>query len=658
MSSVNNILRPTPAPKANALSSGRSLPSSNGSADFANILSPKTEKQELPADPKETKEKVSFQGKSINPNPDRSPRKISDTLEPKAPIKMNSTDPIAQKKINAENNNPIERAEPEEAVDNLGHRQALQRFLQKMKDQFGLDAEQIVGAFAQLTPQELEQPPELSLNKLLEALPLAPEQKEQARAIFEDMLKQTAATGMADYLTTSHRQLSLEVLSQAEAQKRAMDQSVEDMQSQFFPIAQKKVPTSQAIEKYQSKKDESKSEAAVLSQSALGQNAMALPVKSAPTKAPMAEATKQVSSSGSAQNVNEVMEQAELPMPPIETNSEDAGIDWKSLGMTEASKDEEFSVEPNQALEPKPASTKSGESNEISGKEQKIELPDFSLSTMAQEKPIQAHKLHEAQNAAALSKANSQQGPQVKNSTTTSASPIPSATVNLSAATPAMTKMGNDESASQEEDNSSGQSQDFSQVRGAHIGKNNTIGGSATDSFILNAKPNSTQEASNIKEVINQAQFLAKKGGGEMKVKLNPEGLGEVTMKVAVKSGQVSIEMTTQSNEAKKILEKGLGDLKANLMSHDLKIDQIKVDMPSDVSKHLARNHDDGQRQFAQQFMEQFRQDNNEWRRGFTDIPGARAYRSQREDARTGANERSGDENSKRASSRRLDLVA
>ncbi len=47
-----------------------------------------------------------------------------------------------------------------------------------------------------------------------------------------------------------------------------------------------------------------------------------------------------------------------------------------------------------------------------------------------------------------------------------------------------------------------------------------------------------------------------------MKVKLSPEGMGDVSIKVKMVNGQVNIEMVTSNDEAKKILEIGLGEMK------------------------------------------------------------------------------------------------
>ena len=61
---------------------------------------------------------------------------------------------------------------------------------------------------------------------------------------------------------------------------------------------------------------------------------------------------------------------------------------------------------------------------------------------------------------------------------------------------------------------------------------------------------------------------MIKDGGGEMKIQMNPEGLGEVNLKVLVEDGNVNIEMIADNKDAKKLMEKGLLDLKANLAQH------------------------------------------------------------------------------------------
>jgi len=159
-----------------------------------------------------------------------------------------------------------------------------------------------------------------------------------------------------------------------------------------------------------------------------------------------------------------------------------------------------------------------------------------------------------------------------------------------------------------------------------------------------------------VPELVQNAEIMVRDGGGDMKVTLNPEGLGEVAMKVSVDDGKVSVHMVTESDEAKKLIERQLHELKTQLSTNHLQVDSIKIDTASSMGRQLEQQYQDAQRQATQQFMEQFRQDNQGWRRSFFEVPSAKSYKGQAEaprDIRAPATA-----SSRRSSDRRLDLVA
>lgn len=126
----------------------------------------------------------------------------------------------------------------------------------------------------------------------------------------------------------------------------------------------------------------------------------------------------------------------------------------------------------------------------------------------------------------------------------------------------------------------------------------------------------------NIQNVMNQAQYLVKKGGGEVKVKMTPEGLGMIELKVELVDGKVQMQMLTENKETKKILESNMSDLKDHLSSHKLSVESIKIDSVQGVSTDVAtrnqsssdnlsqnQNQSDRQtKQFWNQFQNQFGQ--------------------------------------------------
>src|SRR5262249_9509337 len=138
-------------------------------------------------------------------------------------------------------------------------------------------------------------------------------------------------------------------------------------------------------------------------------------------------------------------------------------------------------------------------------------------------------------------------------------------------------------------------------------------------------------------------------------VTLAPDGLGDVAMKVSVRDGKVSVQMITESDEAKKLIERQLGDLKTSLASQHLNVDGIKVDTATNISKQMEQQYHNAQRQMAEQTLEQFRQDQRGWRHSFFETPALRVYKGQGEAPRDIPDPTA---SSRSKASRRLDLVA
>lgn len=68
-------------------------------------------------------------------------------------------------------------------------------------------------------------------------------------------------------------------------------------------------------------------------------------------------------------------------------------------------------------------------------------------------------------------------------------------------------------------------------------------------------------------------------GGGEVKMKLNPESLGEVRIKLNVASGLVRAEIIVENPEVKRIIEADSGFLRDSLVSHGLTLDKCVVEV-------------------------------------------------------------------------------
>lgn len=114
-----------------------------------------------------------------------------------------------------------------------------------------------------------------------------------------------------------------------------------------------------------------------------------------------------------------------------------------------------------------------------------------------------------------------------------------------------------------------------------------------------------------VKQLMNQAQYLIKNGGGEVKVEMTPEGLGTIHLKVMLQNGKVNLQMSADTQEAKKTIESSLAELKTSLAAHKLSVENVKVDVVNGTSTDTAtRNQPDmngqGQHKEARQFWNQF----------------------------------------------------
>ena len=188
-----------------------------------------------------------------------------------------------------------------------------------------------------------------------------------------------------------------------------------------------------------------------------------------------------------------------------------------------------------------------------------------------------------------------------------------------------------------------------------------------TSTALATAMMSQSDDASmkaNAQDVVRNAQLLLRNGGGEMKMQLKPEGVGEIHLKVAVKDGQVAVQMLTESDSAKKLLENGIEDLKTSLAQNKLHVDALKIEVGTEMSKQRFEQsqQESGReqaRQLAQDFLGSFRQDRESFRQGFADQSGFRSYGQPRRPTPPEMEQVASTSNSnKEKNSRRLDLVA
>jgi len=132
-----------------------------------------------------------------------------------------------------------------------------------------------------------------------------------------------------------------------------------------------------------------------------------------------------------------------------------------------------------------------------------------------------------------------------------------------------------------------------------------------------------------IEDIIKNAQFLANKGGGEMKLLLNPKGLGAVRLKVFMEENQLKVEMSTETKEAQEIIESTLGDLRKALADGQLDVESITIENFEKLAEFAADQDAEKQNQFAKDFLSEFRHNNDKFRDGLVDFPAVKRRQSQ-----------------------------
>jgi flagellar hook-length control protein FliK len=150
---------------------------------------------------------------------------------------------------------------------------------------------------------------------------------------------------------------------------------------------------------------------------------------------------------------------------------------------------------------------------------------------------------------------------------------------------------------------------------------------------------NQTENEAAVKQLMNQAQYLIKKGGGEVNVQMTPEGMGTIHLKVMLQDGKVNLQMSADNQEAKKTIESSLVDLKNSLAAHKLSVENVKVETVNAAANDTAAQNQtnmngQGQRDQTRQFWNQFNENfgNQGRREALTDFQATKGYGMKRRD--------------------------
>jgi hypothetical protein len=498
-------------------------------------------------------------------------------------------------------------------VSSLTRRVVWTDFLRKMKEDLGITAEDVLNAFHSLSEEDLSKPPTQSVDKIVMALGLTGPEAQQAKQYFLDLINKTKPGSLGEELANSNRQISLTLMSQREINRRNNARAVDTIQQKFFmngayPRPQDAVAANpQGQTQYIPK--------AVMDENGHVTYVNPRPLQPQPQQQQRQQQDPRLMPVGS-------------PMAPVQASP--------------------------QAV-PSSAPVQPAKMNEVVAEMKAVESP--AVTGPAAKQPADVEGLvkkfmsGQAQSAMAAPAAASAAPAVAKANVTAAAPAAPEAAAAISAGSLInFVPSDNPEDAADLAEYTSDAT-----FLGAMAGAEPSAKAAPSEFQAQLNNAAVTAQPMPVSDLVQSAQVMVRDGGGEMKVTLAPDGLGEVAMRVSVKEGKVNVQMITESDEAKKLIERQLGELKTNLISQNLSIDGIKVDTATNIGKQMEQQYQDAQRQMAQQSLEQFRQDQQGWRRSFFDTPALKVYKGQSEAPRDIP---AASSSSKRNNNRRLDLVA
>lgn len=131
---------------------------------------------------------------------------------------------------------------------------------------------------------------------------------------------------------------------------------------------------------------------------------------------------------------------------------------------------------------------------------------------------------------------------------------------------------GQQDSKTVENDSVANQSLSFQQNLDNQIGANQKVEGNA-------AQTNQARETYNVpQQIVEQAKLLQRGTDSQMIIKLNPEHLGQLSLKVSVNgNGGVTAAFHTDNAQVRAILETTLTQLKQQLDEQGIKVDNVEV---------------------------------------------------------------------------------
>lgn len=549
-------------------------------------------------------------------------RTLGDKIDPKVPkatTAMDNRERAPGKAVKEREGSPPRRLEPE-AAERPGTKRAegarekaIRKFMDSFESEFGIPPTRIVEAMASIEPQKMNELPEATVEDVIGRLDLEPEEREHAMAMYAGLLAQLQVIDQsapkapaaplfvkADApMTAPHVQ---ERFQAAHAQRADLNASLDRMNQKFW--MKDRAASADALNPFAPGK--TMPDFSRMDMSAESADEATIPDEMSPQLRALLDGEDAPALPGL------IPEDVEMTAPSAPTGPEQAPAPARM----------------KQVLSEMKRAADEAKRAEIQAK---LEAAGFSVppavrgATVSQAAPAVAGPMSAPSEQAAANPALIQ-GLSAQN-----------AGEQGQAGEGFASRQGQSEGRGESSSSSSGQGGDFRLASTAPTPlKLEDVAAALKTTAPVGAAALTMSPAdneANVRQLMNQAQYLIKKGGGEVKVVMNPEGLGPVQLKVLVQDGKVNVQMATESSEAKKAIESSLPELRSSLAAHKLSVDHVKVDVVSGPNTdNQARNEANpnlNQQRDTRQFWNQFQENfgNRGQREGFMDMPAMKEYR-------------------------------
>jgi flagellar hook-length control protein FliK len=82
-----------------------------------------------------------------------------------------------------------------------------------------------------------------------------------------------------------------------------------------------------------------------------------------------------------------------------------------------------------------------------------------------------------------------------------------------------------------------------------------------------------------LNQIVRKAELMLRQNSSQMKIELQPEFLGRLTIKVIVEEGAVTARFITDNHQVKQMLEANLGILRQTLENHGMRVERAEVNV-------------------------------------------------------------------------------